>query len=437
MSDFVLTAKQEEQLDAAISPARHILAFGGSRSGKTFGFVRIVVTRALIGPGSRHLVARLHNIDARQAVMMDTFPTVMRLCYPEVKYRINKADQYAELGDGAEIWFGGLDDKERVEKILGKEYVTIYPNETSQIAFETIMTLRTRLAQNVTKVNGEPMALKAFYDLNPTTESHWTFQEFIKGVAAHNPDIRMPEGSRAFVQMNPEDNPNLPPDYLEELEVLPERQRLRFKEGRYLSEVPGTLWPVDRIDACRVERPPELRRIVVAVDPSGSNGVGGDCQGIIVAGKGADGHGYVLRDASCQLSPAGWGRRAVEMYNLYGADCIVAEANYGGAMVENTIKVIDDRVKVKLVNASRGKHLRAEPVAAMYEDREDYPRKVHHVGTFRELEAQLSAFTTEGYQGSGSPDRADALVWALHELLLGSATVSGIITKRAQRKKAA
>ena len=434
---FELTKKQELQRDAAASPARHVLAFGGSRSGKTFGFIRIIVLRALMAPGSRHLVARLHNIDVRQSVMMDTFPAVMRMCFPGVKYTVNKADQYVILGDGSEIWMGGLDDKERVEKILGKEYVTIYVNESSQIAFETIMVLRTRLAQNVFKSNGERMALKALYDLNPTTRSHWTYSEFVLGLRADNRDLKLPEGSRAFVQMNPVDNPNLPPEYLEELESLPERQLLRFRDGEYLSEVPGTLWPVERIDSCRVEKAPEMQRIVVSVDPSGSDGVGGDSQGIIVVGKGTDGKGYVLYDGSVKLSPAGWGGRVVELYNRFGADCVVAESNYGGAMVENTIKAVDDRVKVKLVSASRGKHVRAEPIAAFYESRPEKPTRVHHVGKFPELESQMSAFTTEGYMASGSPDRADALVWALTELLLLGVSLPGMLVKSSNRKKKA
>lgn len=433
---FKLTEKQELQRDAAASKARHVLAFGGSRSGKTFGFVRCVAVRAISAPESRHLICRLHNIDVRQAVMMDTFPTVMRMCFPGVPYTVFKADQYAVFDNKAEIWFGGLDDKERVEKILGKEYATIYPNETSQISFETITTLRTRLAQKAYKVNGERLPLKAYYDLNPTTKSHWTYREFVEHVRADN-GVPLPPGSRAFVQMNPEDNPNLPAEYLEELESLPERQRLRFKEGQYLSEVPGTLWPVDRIDACRVESAPELRRVAVAVDPSGSDGVGGDTQGVVVVGLGADNHAYVLFDASCKLSPAGWGRRAVDMYERYGADIIVAESNYGGAMVENTIKTVSDKVKVKLVSASRGKHIRAEPIAALYEPSEQYPRgRVHHVGKFLELESQMSAFTTDGYQGSGSPDRADALVWALTELMLGDKKMVGMLVKKSARKAA-
>jgi len=416
---FSLTDKQTQLRDLAASPARHILAYGGSRSGKTFGFCYAIAVRALSAPTSRHLIARLHNIDVRQSVMMDTWPAMMREAFPGVDYEINKSDQYVLFDNDSEVWMGGLDDKERVDKILGKEYATIFPNECSQIVYETIGVLRTRLAQNVQKLNGQQLALKMYYDLNPVGRSHWTYREFVEGIRPDN-RMKMKEGSRAYIVLNPTDNPHLPDGYLEELDALPERQRQRFKEGSYQSEVPGALWPLDRIDACRVapESVPELVRIVVAVDPSGSDGSGGDNQGIVIAGLGVDGIAYVLEDASCRLSPAGWAGRVVKKYHQYEADKVLAEANYGGAMVENTIRQEDNQVPVKLVNASRGKHIRAEPVAALYEDREGHPSTVRHVGLFTDMEEQMSMFTTEGYQGAGSPDRADALVWALTELML-------------------
>lgn len=431
MLTFELTPKQELQRQKAASSARHILAYGGSRSGKTFGFCRCIAVRALSAPRSRHLIARLHNIDVRQSVMMDTWPSMMSKAFSGVDYEINRSDQVARFDNEAEVWFGGLDDKDRVEKILGKEYATIYPNETSQISYETILTLRTRLAQKIFKINGEQLALKGYYDLNPVGRSHWTYAEFVQGLnpVNHQP---YPAGSRAWIQMNPIDNSNLPPEYLEELASMPERQRQRFLDGNYLSEVPGALWPLERLDETRVAENdvPQLARIVVAIDPSGSDGTGGDAQGIIVAGKGADGHGYVLEDGSLRGSPRQWARRAVQLYHKHEADCIVAESNYGGAMVESTIRSEDPHVPIKLVNASRGKHVRAEPVAALYERHDSREATMHHVGNFPELEDQMASFTTSGYEGSGSPDRADALVWAATELMLEEQHQAWVLTRR-------
>ena len=435
MQTYKLTPKQEEQRRLAAGPARHILAYGGSRSGKTYGFTRCVAARALMAPRSRHGIFRLHNVDVRQSVMMDTFPTVMEHHWPGVGYELNKSDQFATLPNGSEIWFAGLDDKERVEKILGKEFATVYPNECSQIPYASILTLRTRLAQSATKVNGRKMELKAYYDLNPVGFRHWTYAEFHKLVSPVD-STPMPEGSRAFLQMNPTDNPNLDPAYLEELASLPASERKRYLEGNYQSDLPNALWPQERVDASRVHELPELERIVVGVDPSGSDGVGGDSQGIVVVGKAGD-HAFVLEDASVKASPAGWGRAAVEAYHRWQADVLVAETNYGGAMVESTIKTVDPNIKFKRMTASRGKHVRAEPIAALYEPSDGRPARVHHVGHFPDLEDQMGQFTSEGYQGAGSPDRADALVWALTELMLGDKPQAGMLVKRSNRRTAA
>ena len=422
---FEPTDRQKALIAAAASPARHILAYGGSRSGKTFGFCYCIANRAIMAPGSRHLIARLHNIDVRQSVMLDTWPKMMALAFPGLPYTVNKSDQFATLPGGAEVWFGGLDDKERVEKILGKEFATVYVNEASQVAYDTILTLRTRLAQSAKKLDGRDLALKAYYDLNPTGRSHWTYREFIENV---NPvDARPIEpASRAHVVLNPADNPHLPDAYLAELDGLPDKQRQRFRDGKYLSEVPGALWSAsDRtaedgtlmpgIDSLRRHQHPPLSRIVIGIDPSGSDGTGGDCQGIVAVGLGTDGHGYVLADKSCRLSPEGWARVVANLARDLDADRVVAEKNFGGAMVEAVLRGAEANLPVRMVNASRGKVVRAEPVAALYER-----GKVHHVGHFSELEEQLTMTTTGGYQGGGSPDRLDALVWALTDLMLGS-----------------
>lgn len=426
---FERTDKQTEQAELVDGPARHILAYGGSRSGKTLGFCELIAERALSAPGSRHLIARLHNIDVRQAVMLDTWPKMMRLAFPDVPYRLNKADQFVSIGEDSEVWFGGLDDKDRVDKILGKEFATIYPNEASQIAYMTILTMRTRLAQACFLRDGRRLPLKVFYDLNPVGRSHWTYREFVEQVRPDN-GIPIEAGSRAYLIMNPADNPHLPPEYLSELDGLPDKQRQRFRDGKYLSEVPGALWSAsDRtaddgrvmpgLDTLRRHEHPPLRRVVIGVDPSGSDGTGGDCQGIVAVGLGTDEHGYVLDDASCRLSPEGWAQVVARLARDRSADRVVAERNFGGAMVEAVLRGADARLPVTLVTASRGKIIRAEPIAALYER-----GKVHHVGQFPDLEEQLTMTTTAGYQGSDSPDRMDALVWALSELMPGGVSSS-------------
>ncbi len=181
-----------------------------------------------------------------------------------------------------------------------------------------------------------------------------------------------------------------------------------------LSDTPGALWSSEIIERANVVgKLPDMQRVVVAIDPSGTRGAsdGGDSVGIIVAGLGVNGLGYLLADRTCKLSPDGWGRRAVEAYREFKADRIVAERNYGGAMVEHVIRSIDPNVPYREVTASRGKVARAEPIAALYEQ-----GKVRHAQRMPELEDQFLAMTSGGYVGDGSPDRADAAVWALAEL---------------------
>lgn len=171
-------------------------------------------------------------------------------------------------------------------------------------------------------------------------------------------------------------------------------------------------WEV--IDQHRVSEAPKMQRIVVAIDPSGMmDDSAGDDIGIVVAGLGIDGRGYVLEDGTCNMSPEGWGRRAVDLYRRHDADRLVAERNFGGAMVAAIIKTVDRTVSFKEVVATRGKVVRAEPIAALYEQ-----GKVSHVGQFADLEDQMCNFTASGYVGEGSPDRSHALMWTLTELML-------------------
>lgn len=222
---------------------------------------------------------------------------------------------------------------------------------------------------------------------------------------------------------------NLAPTFLKEVQKRYANTRLGRQEleAAILDDLPGALWKQENIDSHRIHIPlgmmwkqvvPDLIRIVVAVDPSGARGEedeNADSQGIIIAGEGVDREFYVLGDMSCKLSPDGWGRRAVLAYETFEADRIVAERNYGGAMVEHVIKSVNERVSYSEVVASRGKVVRAEPVAALYEQ-----GKVHHVGIFDALEDQMCNTASDGYAGEGSPDRMDALVWAITELTTGS-----------------
>jgi len=185
--------------------------------------------------------------------------------------------------------------------------------------------------------------------------------------------------------------------------------------GELLEDVEGSLWNRANIEANRLTEAPTLIRIVVAIDPAVTSGEESDETGIIVAGITAQGKYYILDDRSCRLSPDAWGKVAIEAFHDWKADRIIAETNNGGDMVGILMKTIDPTITVKKVNATRGKRVRAEPISALYEQ-----NRVHHVGTFPQLEDQMVSWTPND---SKSPDRMDALVWAITELNEGSSSM--------------
>lgn len=435
MAAIQLTEKQRQANRLLAGPARNIMLRGGSRSGKTFVLVRAIIQRAINAPGSRHVIFRFRFNHAKTSVWSDTLPKVLKLCFPSLRVRFDKTDFYVELPNGSQVWIAGLDDKERVEKILGQEYATLYFNESSQIPWASVETAMSRLAQKcelaaqIAKATGRQfLALKAYFDCNPPSKLHWSFQLFRSKMKPGTKEALPNPDDYVEMKVNPSDNAdNLLAEYFDVLASMSAAKRLRFEAGEWASEVNGALWALDDrtaadgknmpgIDSLRVKQAPELVRIVVAVDPSGTRGDdGGDDIGIVVAGRGIDGHAYILEDGTCQLSPEGWGRRAVDLYHRFEADRIVGERNYGGDMVRFTVATADKKAAFKEVVASRGKAVRAEPISALYEQ-----GKVHHVGIFPDLEDQMCNFTASGYVGEGSPDRADALVWAITELMLGA-----------------
>lgn len=203
---------------------------------------------------------------------------------------------------------------------------------------------------------------------------------------------------------------NLADQFISELAKRYEGTRLGRQElyAEMLTDINGALWSEAIINAARgVVNWQDARRIVVAVDPSG----GGDMVGIVVAGDLGNDKYAVFEDATCEANPLTWARRAIDVYKKYNADAIVAEVNFGGNMVEAIIRNVDPLVNYRTVRASRGKHIRAEPIAALYEQ-----GRVTHAGLFPLLEAQMQDMAISGWCGDGSPDRVDALVWALSDL---------------------
>jgi predicted phage terminase large subunit-like protein len=209
---------------------------------------------------------------------------------------------------------------------------------------------------------------------------------------------------------------NLAPSFYQHVIAKYEGTRIGRQEllGQLLEEAEGALWTRDMVEQARDGRSSPQARVVVAVDPAVSANPSSSLTGIIVAARGHDGRAYVLADLSNRYSPDGWARAAVGAYHSHKADRIVAEGNQGGDLVRHTLQTVNANIPISIVHASRSKQARAEPVAALYEQ-----HRVTHLASFPELDDQLC--TWEPLSGDPSPDRLDALVWALSELMLGAA----------------
>lgn len=240
---FKKTIKQAEAVRVLASAAKNIMLYGGSRSGKTFIIVFAIIVRAAKEPNSRHIILRKSFSHAKRSIWLDTLPKVLNIAFPELYAKPNKTDFYYKLPNGSEIWVGGLDDQERVEKILGNEYSTIYFNECSQIDYSSIQLARTRLAQKNNLVK------KTYYDQNPPTKSHWSYWLFEKRLDPID-NIPLPESNDyASILMNPKDNiENIDEEYLNLLSKMPEKERNRFLLGLFNDESEGQVYYAFRRD---------------------------------------------------------------------------------------------------------------------------------------------------------------------------------------------
>lgn len=422
----MLNAKQLEGLEVCSGDATDILLEGGSGSSKTYLHVRNVITRALKAPLSRHGIFRFRFNHVVDSIGRETFPDVLRNEFPGIVPLHDKQNWIYTFPNRSEIYLGGLDDKERTEKILGKGLVTAFLNEVSQIPWNARNMVVTRMRQKISDtISGQDLKVRTFYDWNPTNEGHWAHKLFHKHIDPDTGQLVMNPRDYAYFKMNPADNKaNLSEDYLKKLQAMSPRFRKRFWDGEAAPHNPFGLFNDANIDLNRVLDgvTPEFVRLLVAVDPSGSgdkDNADNDEIGVVVAGLGTDGYAYLLEDLTLKAGPETWGRTAVAAYDRRAASGIVAEKNFGGDMVRAVIQSAASAYgirppPIKLVTASRGKTVRAEPIAALYGQ-----NKVRHVGYFPKLEDELSGFSSTGYTGEKSPNRADALIWVLTELFPG------------------
>ena len=368
------------------------LYLAGRGAGKTRTAAEWIVWQAILNKNTRWAVVAPTFGDARDTCAEGESGIIPILRQYEMLEFYNRSNGEIRLKNGSRIKLFSADNPERLR---GPQHhgawcdelaAWRYPDTWNQLQFGL------RLGQDprtIVTTTPKPMAL--IRDLS-----------------------KRDDGSVRIVRGSTFDNAkNLAESALVELRARYEGTRLGRQElyGEVLEDVEGALWTASTIEDSRVTVAPELRRIVVAIDPSGGSTSSNDEQGIIVAGESTSGEFYVLADRTVRLSPAGWAQVAIEAYKEFNADRIVAEKNFGGEMVESTIRQVDMNVPVRMVTASRGKSQRAEPVAALYEQ-----GRVHHAGLFPQLEEQMITWTpTSGT----SPDRMDALVWAITELSSG------------------
>lgn len=404
---FRKTSKQAEAIDL-MTQFVEVLLEGGARSGKTFIEIYAMVVRGLKHSGTNHLALRKHFNHAKVSLWDQTIPDVFKIAFPGVKYKPNKADYFIEFNE-SRLYIGGTDDKERIEKILGTEYETIFLNEISQIPFSTYETIKTRLNP---KQGVKPLLL---LDQNPPSMTHWSYIKFHQG---RNPENKQPLSDKdllrqVYIRMNPADNvANLSNTYLDTLESMSEGKKRRFLYGEYGDDSEFALWKRDWIIKNRVNAiPTDLTRVVVAVDPAVTGKETSDDTGIIVCGKkklNGEWHYYVLDDRTYHGDVTGWGQEVVAAYKKHKADKVIGETNQGGDLVKMNIRNYDSQIPFEEVHATRGKIVRAEPVADLYRR-----GLVHHVGEFFELEDQMCTYTEDNGE---SPNNMDALVWGIAHL---------------------
>jgi len=368
------------------------LILSGRGWGKTFTGAGWIIEKAMSQPGIECAVVAPTFTDVRRTCVEGPSGIIKSLPSGALE-QYNRSNGQITLTNGSKIHMVSADEPDRARG-LNLSYAWL--DEFAAWRYEETWTAGLAPALRI----GHPQTI-----ITTTPRPTKLLREFMSRT----------DGSVVVTRGSTFDNAaNLSQAALEELKSRYEGTRLGRQElyGELLLDTPGSLWRLSDIDETRVDEAPELVRIVVAIDPAVTSGEESDETGIVVVGKGADGRGYVLADRSCRDTPSGWAHRAVQAFHDFNADRIVAEKNQGGDMVEQTIRSVLSTAPYKGITAKQGKRLRAEPIAALYEQ-----GRISHVGSFDILEDQMTTWLPD----SGlSPDRLDALVHGLTELGLAA-----------------
>jgi PBSX family phage terminase large subunit len=389
---------------------RYVLVTGGRGSGKSFA-VSLCLTMLVREPGHRVLFTRYTLTSARDSIIPEFLEKVDLLgCGGEF---VATTQDVRNTASGSEILFRGIltssgNQTAKLKSLHGIDCWVL--DEAEELADEETFD---RIDLSVRDKRHHNMVVLV---LNPCHKAHWIHRRWYTGLPPEFSGVR---GAVTYIHTTYRDNRHLAAEYVrlaEDCARSNPAKHARVWRGHWADQVDGALWTWDMIDRHRVTGgdPPAMRRVVVAVDPAVTSKVTSDETGIITVGLGVDGHCYVLADRSCRAKPLEWASTAVGEYRKRGADRVVGEVNNGGDLVEQTLRNVDGNVAYLAVRASRGKLVRAEPAAALYER-----GRVHHVGAFPQLETEMVSYS--GRASDDSPNRMDALVWALAELVAGYA----------------
>jgi hypothetical protein len=378
-----------------LEPKRYKAAFGGRGSGKSHHFAEDMIEQAVRRPGLRAVCVREVQKTLKESAkrLLEDKITAHGL-WPMFGGKPRK-DHIVTPGSGV-ILFQGMQDHtaESIKSLEGFDVAWV----------EEAQTLSSRSLEFLRPTIRKPGS-ELWFSWNPRNSVD-PVDQFFRGL--------QPPDNAAIVRANYSDNPWFPEELEAERQHDERTNRDRYAHiwlGEYEPTAIGAIWDRQTIHAHRRHEAPTMNRIVVAIDPAVSSEAGSDEHGIVVAGIGEDGRGYVLDDTTLKGTPRQWAERALATYDRWEADAIVIERNQGGDMCRHTLQSVRPGVPVVDVVATRGKHVRAEPIAALYA-----MGRVSHVGTFDRLEDQMCQMTAGGYEGHGSPDRCDALVWALTQL---------------------
>ena len=379
-----------------LAPKRYKAAFGGRGSGKSHFFAEEIVDAAVRRKGLRVVCVREVQKSLKESAKRLIEDKITQHGVWPLFGGKPRNDHIVTPGGGV-ILFQGMQDHtaESIKSLEGFDIAWVEEAQTlSELSLEF-------LRPTIRKPGSE-----LWFSWNPRNAMD-AVDQFFRGL--------QPPENAIIQKVNFDGNPFFPAEL--ETERLHDKQAKRDRYahiwlGEYEPMAIGAIWDRQTIHANRRRDMPKMTRIVVAIDPAVSAEIGSDEHGIVACGLGEDQRGYVLDDASLKGTPRQWAERAVATYDRWEADAIVVERNQGGDMVRHTLQSVRPEVPVIEVVATRGKHVRAEPIAALYAT-----GRVSHVGTFDKLEDQMCQMTAGGYEGSGSPDRCDALVWAITELM--------------------